>query len=356
LLCSAQICSANPFNQFIVFGDSTVDSGWWAVAVPSHNGTGNANKDALISNALANGSNGAPVGAGQQMNSQILASDFGLTANPANQPGGTNYAISGATNARNPTNLNIGNLNPNPNLPSTVEQMANYLSSNGGVANPKGLYEISSGGNDVTFAKNNLVGSAQTAYLQQQAALLAAAAQHLQAAGAQEILVHNEYGQGFLANFYNQALFNSLTADGVNFIWSDVQALVKQVELNPTAYGFTAATVLPGVPGPTTGSACVTEAGPGPTTGWGQWCVNSASPSATYSYLRSPNGEQTSFFSDDQHFSAAGQLIEANYDFSLLNPSPVPGPIVGAGLPGLIFAGGGMLGWWRRKRKAVAAA
>ena len=133
----------------------------------------------MIAASIAQGGTGAPVGAGYLMNSQLLASYFGLSAIPANQSGGTNYAISGAVDAATAANGNIGNLNnippgTNTNLPSTVQQITNYLASVSGQANPNGLYLISSGGNDLTFA-NDTFGplAAKENYLSAQAALLA---------------------------------------------------------------------------------------------------------------------------------------------------------------------------------------
>ena len=196
------------------------------------------------------------------MYTQVLAEQFGLTALPANQPGGTNYAISGAVNAATAANGNIGNLNLNTNLPSTVQQMANYLAAHGGTANPQALYVISSGANDVKFAIDNFATlSARQAYLANQAAALANAVLNLQVTGAQHILVHGLQGGMLLPTFYTQALFSALSAAGVNFIASDVRALVQAIEANPTAYGFTAETVLLGVPGTGTTSACVWTGG-----------------------------------------------------------------------------------------------
>jgi len=65
--------------------------------------------------------------------------------------------------------------------------------------------------------------------------------------------------------------------------------------------------------------------------------------------LTSANAEQTSFYSDDEHFLAAGQLIEANYEFSLLQETPLP-----ATLP-LFATGLGALGLMARRRKRRTA-
>nr|WP_108522505.1 SGNH/GDSL hydrolase family protein [Bradyrhizobium algeriense] len=348
LLAYAPASAAPVYSQFIAFGDSTLDSGWWkgALATPgqcdgaaSPCGTGNPTRDTLIRNAIANGGTGAPVGVGL-MHSEVLAGKFGLTAIPANQPGGTNYAISGSKTA---VFAGTGNLYPNANLPSTVGQIDNYLTSTGGTANSSALYVFSSGGNDLTYANQTYDAdfAAKQAYLTTQINAYVSKIDFLQSVGAKNILVEGVQPSGPLGIYYNDTLRAALNSAEVDYIYADVAGLIATVTANPTAYGFTADTVKPGINGPTTGSACVAGAG----SGWGQWCANKTS-NGPYARLRSVDSEETSFFSDDAHLSAAGQRILAEYEYGLLQAA-VPEPSTWATMI-LGFAGMGFMAYRRK--------
>src|SRR5205085_3721468 len=94
LAAAAGRADAQSFNQFVAFGDSNVDSGFYR-ALP--NPGGGVNFNAAWPAAVAAGA-GAPTSRPGLMSSEALAARFGLTAIPSNQPGGTNYATSGSKN------------------------------------------------------------------------------------------------------------------------------------------------------------------------------------------------------------------------------------------------------------------
>lgn len=80
--------SAGPVNQFIGFGDSTMDSGYFR-----YNSTGLPQADADIAATVAAGGSGTFTGAGV-MNTTLLAARFSQAATPylVGGGGGTNYA------------------------------------------------------------------------------------------------------------------------------------------------------------------------------------------------------------------------------------------------------------------------
>jgi outer membrane lipase/esterase len=321
LFCSP--AHSQNYNQVIAFGDSTIDTGWFA-----HANTGNAAFDAVVQAAIAQGGNAHSTGPGPG-NAQILAAFFGLTANAANTPGGTNLSVSGAFDSSFFGFTNIeqivgGFSTPNSQLPSATQQITNYLASVNGHANPKALYMFSTGGNDVFIAGN---AANPTSFLLSEAQSLANSIAALQAAGARYIIVSNEYSAPLVLNpsqtGFGQTLlgngpgstWSDLAALGVKFIPADTASVIAAVVKNPAQFGIT----------DTVNPACVLPpslAAFGPA-GYGAICAPVTS-STTTGFLVSANALQTHLFMDFVHLTEAGQQIVADYEYSLLTaPSEI---------------------------------
>ena len=280
---------AEKFNQFIGFGDSTLDSGYFRYA-----STGGAAVDSALAIAVKKGAKGGFAGNGV-MSSTILATKFGLTAVPSSAPGGgSNYANGGS--------LTATDSEPAPGNVSAIQQIKNYLASTHGKANTRALYVISSGNNDLTY-------SASDKYLTQSAAALGAAVAALQKAGARTIVVPNSFLYAVYATkggglnpgnsgvcrrsfSYGQERWESLSQSGVHFIPADLDSTFKYVVKHPALFGFTSDSVLAANAPAYGGSALLA-------------CLT-------------PAQQQTYLFIDGKHLTTAGQTIEADYIYSLL--------------------------------------
>jgi outer membrane lipase/esterase len=300
---AASPAAAQSINQFVGFGDSTIDSGWYRNNIVNGKpfAGGGATFNSLFPGAVAEGAGRATTSPGL-MSTELLAGFFGTTATPANQPGGTNYATSGARN--NETN------GPNDGLFTqavpTVTQIDNYLKATGGVANPNALYEISSGGNNIAWAIDNLPQAQQSAYVTKAANDEIAAIVKLKAAGARYIIIPNlanSFGnttQQSLRGTYNNALWNGLAAAAINFIPADFNGLRLAIQANPSAFGFTTVSVNDPACGNVVAAAALL-------------CATSKVP------LVEANADKTHLFADTEgHFTTAGQKIVADYEYSLI--------------------------------------
>ena len=149
-----------PFDRLWVFGDSTVDSGWYRKAPYS----GEAKYDAYIRHPSYGV--GRPTSSPGLMSVEVLGAALSLGASPQNR-GGTNYATGGARDRR-ANNAASGGF---PNAVPTESQIDHYLAHH----NPSrsALYLVSSGGNDVAFAVNNTGSIDPDTYLRNAANSLA---------------------------------------------------------------------------------------------------------------------------------------------------------------------------------------
>ena len=345
LSIAASSAAAHPFDRLFVFGDSTVDTGWY-----NFRPSGEAKFDQFLSDYnLARPRNNPPTyGMGKPTSSpgpvsvEVLARLIGTDVLPADQVilpqalpllasqagpqnseviaqlpdglrphlTGTNYATGGARNHyANTTGIGLF-----PNAVPTETQIDNYLQHH--EPDGRSLYVISSGGNDVSYAIS--FAPDPTTYLTGAADSLAAAIANLQERGARHIIVTNlpeSFGtaeQRTLRHLYNTELMSELTALGVRFASADVDGVRAQIVADPAAFGITHTTNAAGDRACTNPSAAL-----GITSAFAYLC----SPISPVSQPISASFAEQALFSDNEHWASGGHSILGSYFFCLAERS-----------------------------------
>jgi phospholipase/lecithinase/hemolysin len=173
-----------------------------------------------------------------------VAGSLGLPMKPS-LAGGTDFAFGGAF-ATAPQPI------PGGVIPSVPQQVELYLSQNGGKADPKALYIIEGGGNDILDA----TGGSPEQLGFKIAIALAESELLLRRAGAAHFVIPNLLDVGLLpagqanADFDHRAVvaanqsLNELLAieqflEGIHILRLDVFSLISSVKTDPTHFGFT---------------------------------------------------------------------------------------------------------------------
>ena len=291
LAMAALPAMAGQFGNTVVFGDSLSDSGHFQIMLPPEvrPATGRFT------------TNPAWVWA------EYVANHYGGDGRTDNQ-GGDNYAQGGSR-------VTV----QNGAAESTVSQMQRYLGSAGGKADPRTLYTVWTGANDI-FAIAGAGAPAQQTIATAVGGVVQIVGS-LDAAGARYILVPNLPDMGLtpnaiaagpagqaaltqLAATYSTSMYGALAQAGLRVIPLDTFSMLREVVASPATYGLRNVTQ----------TACLPPSG--------------SSLTCNPTSLVAPDAASTYLFADGVHPSAAGHALLADYALSVLE-----GPMLVGVLP-----------------------
>ncbi|WP_268798271.1 esterase EstP [Pseudomonas huanghezhanensis] len=316
LACSSATAASSPYSTMVVFGDSLADAGQFpdvggpqGATLRFTNRTGPAYRNGsgeiygLNSSTLLGGMLGVAPG------------DLASSTSPVRQAlglgDGNNWAVGGDRTDQIleaiTTQSQVATTDSTTGIETVLRERPGYLVANNFQADPNALYYLTGGGNDFLQGRVLSAGQAVAA-----ANNLANGAQALQQAGARYIMVWLlpdigltpavfgtplQQPSTLLSGVFNQQLIARLSQVDAQIIPLNVPGLLSEVVADPARYRLAANQNL--VSTCFSGNSCRENATFG---------INSATPDPT-----------KLLFNDGVHPTVAGQLLIADYGYSILS-------------------------------------